>query len=154
MNVNNSTNRKGIPVGYFFPYLNFGVSNISLGMHCDIFKAKTMWKVLTISFALYILNTCMWMYNLLYFWYNSTAAQVNRLHFPMITKVWFLVLGQSIWWWMQMRESLAPVRTERSWGMIHTSWWRAAWLLGGPWERVLLTSILGESSTMSLLTCR
>lgn len=45
-------------------------------MHCDKFKAKTMWKVLTIFFSF-----------LLYFLYCSTAAQVYGLHFPVITKV-------------------------------------------------------------------
>lgn len=86
--------------------------------------------------------------------YIIETAVIHHSIMPYWIQPWFPFLGQSIWWWMQMKGNLALVRTERLWEMTHTSWWRAAWLLGGPWERVLLTFISEESSTMSHPTCR
>lgn len=85
---------------------------------------------------------------------NADGSTSSFLLFGSNQVILFFRSDLNIWWWMLMKESPVPARTERSCVMILISWSRAVWSLAEPWEHVLHTSTSVESSTTSRPTCR
>ena len=74
-------------------------------------------------------------------WDNCTSSLRSKFN-------WYVRFQMDVpptWSWMLMRVSLAHAKTERSWGMTHTSLLRVAWLLASACEPVQPTSTSGSA---------